>query len=439
MNDRLNRRVSIGPVRAWVIIGILSILFVVSMVDRFTLGLLVEPLKADLELSDVQVGLLIGPAFAIFYATITLPLARVADRGNRVWLIACGVLLWSASTILSGFTTSFTILIMLRVGLAIGEAALTPATFSLIGDLLPPNRRTFGGAIFNSFGMAGASGAYLIGSGAIAAALALQGKGYFASQATWQTVLILVGCPGLILILFFLLIARDPPRETVSGAISAASFMDVLRYMWTKGWLYPGLYLGAACMQFGINGFLAWVPTYLSRTYGISAIDAGRLFGTYNVFAFILGSFAVPVIGAWMARRRSDGIFLVTVTCSILSAAFFVMSVIQSSPSAFLLCTFLGMIFGVGAASNIVASLHLYSPPQMRATLMAGLLMCYTGIGLGVAPPLVGVLSTQLAGVGNPLGLGLGVVACLGGVVSFFLLFAARRRLIAQGDAMMAG
>lgn len=426
-------------IRAWAMIGIVSMLFVVSMVDRFTLGLLVEPLKADLRLSDVQVGLLIGPAFAIFYGAMSLPLARVADTGNRVSLIVCGVVLWSACTIISGFTTSFTILLLLRIGLAMGEAALTPATFSLIADLLPPHRRTLGGAVYNGFGMAGASGAYIIGSSAIAAALALQANGYFASRATWQAVLIIIGCPGLLLILIFAVVARNPPRATVTGEADATSFADVLRYMRSKGWMYPGLFLGAGCMQFGVNGFLAWVPTYLSRTYGISAIDAGRLFGTYNVVAFIGGSFAVPVIGSWVARRRSDGIVIVTMTCSILSAISFVISVLQTSPSAFLIFAFLGMIFGVGAAANIVASLHFYSPPQMRATLVAGLLLCYTGIALGVAPPMVGVLSTQLSSVGNPLGLGLGVVATVGGVASFLLLLAARRRLISYADTTMAG
>lgn len=424
------RQVRMPLGRAWAMIGVLSALFVVSMVDRFALGLLVEPLKRDLGVSDVQLGLLFGSAFAIFYGAITIPLARLADRGNRLQLIFFAVILWSACTILSGFATSFLMLVLLRIGLAVGEAALTPATYSLIGDALPPNRRTIGGAIFNAFGMAGASGAYMIGSAAISFTHAVQHAGHFVDFREWQAVFIIIGLPGLVLALILAAVGREPARTAAAHEVGAATFGDVVRYARSQGWLYPGLFLGAGCTVLGTNGFLAWTPTYLSRAYGMSIIDAGRVFGSYNFITFIAASIIVPFIGAWIGRRRPDGVILVGVACAALSTIFCVTAVLQPSPSLFLVCTFAGLFFAVGGASNAISSIHMFTPSRMRATLTALMLICLTTIALGVAPPLAGLLSSQFGSGKAALGVGLGLVAAFGGSMAVLLLFAARKRVL---------
>lgn len=416
--------------RAWAMIIILSTLFVVSMVDRYALGLLVPQLKQDLGLSDVQLGFLFGSAFAIFYGAVTIPLARFADRGSRVRLILFGVFLWSACTILSGFATSFLMLVALRIGLAIGEAALGPATFSLIGDILPPNRRTLGGAIFNSFGMAGASGAYIIGSAAISFTDAVQSEGFLTGLRAWQAMFIIIGLPAVLLGLIFAMVAKEPASAAVADDVEAPSFLDVLGYARSQGWLYAGLFLGAGCMQMGTNGFLAWTPTYLSRAHGMTIVDAGRIYGFYNLAAFVGGSMIIPLLGVWVGRYRRDGIVWVGAACATASSLFCVMAVLQSSPSSFLLCAFLGLFFSVGGASNAVSSLHMFTPSRMRATLTAAMLVCLTAVALGVAPPLVGALSSSFGTGKAALGVGLGLVAALGGLMAILLLFAARKRVL---------
>ena len=424
------QQATVGLGRAWTMIFILSALSIVSFVDRFALGLLVQPLKADLGVSDVQIGLLFGSAFAIFYGAITLPLARLADRGNRVRLIVIAAILWSACTFFSGFATSFLMLVLLRIGLAVGEAALTPSTFSLIGDLLPPNRRTFGGTVYNGFGMAGASGAYIIGSATIGFVYWIQKDGYFVDLRVWQAVFFIIGLPGLVLAAILAAVGREPARSPAAVHVEAASFMDVVRYVKTQGWLYVGLFLGAGFIQLGTNAFLAWTPTYLSRAYGMSIVDAGLTFGFYNLIAFVSGSLIVPLVGVWVGRYRRDGVVLIGAACAILHLIFCVAAVLQSSSSSFLFFTVIGMMLAVGGASNVLVSIHMFTPPRMRATLTAAITICLTTVTLGLAPPLVAALSDYFGSGPDALGVGMGLVAALGGSIALLLFCAARKRVL---------
>lgn len=442
------REPTLRPGRAWAMIAVLSALFVISMVDRFALGLLVEPLKRDLAVSDVQLGLLFGSAFAIFYGLITIPLARWADKGNRIKLIISAVVLWSICTILSGFATSFPMLVFLRIGLAVGEAALVPATYSLIADALPPDRRTFGGAIFNSFGMAGASSAYLIGSVAISLVNAAQAAGYLADLREWQAVFIIIGLPGILLVFAFAAFAREPLRASVALDVEMNSFRDVVQFMRSQGWLYPGLFVGAGCLVLGTNGFLAWTPAYLSRAYDLPIVEAGRLFGMYNLVTFVTASVLVPFIGVWCSRYRQDAIVLVGMTCALFSTIFCVAAILQPSRSFFLIYAFAGMFFAVGGASNTISSFHKLTPAPMRATLTSMLLIFLTTVALGLAPPLVGGLSSQFASGKTALGAGLGLVSACGGAASFLLFWAARKKVLlylavtnegATADAIASG
>lgn len=420
----------IGAARAWVMIIILSMLFVMSTVDRFVLGLLVEPLKQDLGISDVQLGLLFGSAFAIFYGAVTIPMARIADRGHRVRLIVFGVVLWCTCTVLSSMATSFIMLLILRIGLAVGESALVPAGYSIIGDALPPHRRTLGATVFNVFGMAGAAGAYIITSAAISLTYELHSDGFLTGFRVWQAVFILVGLPGLVLAGLLALIGREPARSSAAGEKDAASLIDVLRFARAQGWLYPGLFLGAGCVQLATNAFLAWGPTYLSRAFGLSIVEAGRIYGIYNVGAFVSGSLAVPAFGAWLGRRRHDAVVIIGVTCAVLAGIFCVAAVFQSNPFSFLVCVFVGLFFAMGGAGNMLTMLHFFTPSRMRATLVALSLICLTTIALGVAPPLVGAISTNFATGDAALGLGLGVVAALGTTLSLLFFLAARVRVM---------
>lgn len=415
--------------RAWVMVGILSALYVVSFADRFILGLLVQPLKADLGVSDVQLGLLFGTAFGLIYGILAIPIARLADRGNRVLLILCGVILWSLCTISSGFASSFAVLVLLRIGLAVGEATLTPAAYSLIGDTMPARSRGIAATLYNAVGMFGASGAYIIGAAVIAWVDAVGVGGAIGGFRTWQIVFLIVGTPGLVLAAAFALVAREPARA-VPNVAARASFMDVMRDMASKGWLYFGLFLGAGAAQLANTAFIAWSPTYLSRRFDMTTGDAGSAFGLYNLVSTVGGTLLIPLLGHWLGRFRADGPVLMSIGGVALGGVICAVAVTQNSPQEFLGWTMVGLFLTVGSANNILSSIHLITPGATRATYVSLFLICMNTLAFSIAPPLVAIVAA-FAGPGpDGLAIGVGAVSVTGAMLATILFLAARPRFV---------
>ncbi|MBP8235201.1 MAG: MFS transporter [Rhizorhabdus sp.] len=223
-------RAAVTPARAWGALTLLSALYIVSFVDRLILALLIEPIKADLGISDVQMGLLIGTSFALVFSIAGLPLARLADTGNRVMLIFVGAVGWGISTAAAAFADSFAVLLLLRIGVAVGEAALTPAAMSLLSDMFPPAKRALPISIYVMVGVCGGSGAMLVGAAAIQAAAGMQGDaGILGSLSAWRLTLLFVGLPAVVLAL---LIPFVIPRVPRGGAVEVpkASMKDVMAH-----------------------------------------------------------------------------------------------------------------------------------------------------------------------------------------------------------------
>jgi len=208
--------------REWVTVILLGLLYIVSFIDRLILALMIEPIKSELHVSDVQMGLLIGSAFAIFYTLASIPLARVADTGNRKWLIVAGAGTWGAMTVASAFAGSFTVLLICRIGVGLGEAALVPAALSLIADLFPREKRALPTSIFVMIGACGAAGAMIIG--AVVLKLAISADfwvlSFIGETAPWRLTLILVGFPAILLTAAVAAIVREPGRLQPANAHS---------------------------------------------------------------------------------------------------------------------------------------------------------------------------------------------------------------------------
>ena len=224
--DTAARRIQYLPAgRAWYMVGLLTVAYVVSFVDRNILGLLIDPIKADLGLSDLQIGLLLGPAFAIFYATMGLPLGYLADRRRRTWIVAAGVAVWSAATAFSGLARNFVQLFIARMSVGVGEATLSPCAMSLISDSYPEERRGKPIAVYSSAISLGSGLAALLGAGVLAWAntneqtvLPLVGP-----VAAWQLAFIVVGLPGLLLAALFFWVPE--PKRLLAGAQQARSHL----------------------------------------------------------------------------------------------------------------------------------------------------------------------------------------------------------------------
>ncbi len=414
--------------RRWWTVALLASLSVLSFVDRLILALLVAPLKADLGVSDVKIGLLFGPAFAISYAVLGLPVARLADSGNRKTLVTAGVMLWGLATVASGFVNLFWLLVALRVGLALGEAALTPAAYSMIGDLFPARQRPFAASVYTAVGVAGASGAFILGAWVVR--LTSGGAIIWAGLhvAAWQLVLIIVGTPTLVIGLVFAATVREPARLSDKGR--APGITQVLGFVWRERRLYPALFLGAGLIQAIGYAYTAWGPELLRRQYHWNIQQAGFAFGVAGLLAGFSGTLAAPhLVRLLQTRGRIDAVPLVSILALLAGVAAAVAAPLQASPWAFLALQAAASFCLFGATSNVFIALQTLPPDRMRATLVAVLLLCVTLLGLGIGPPATALLSSALNPTGGALGPALAILAPVIGVPALLLMMASRHAL----------
>ncbi len=420
---------SLSARRSWLVLALLCALYVLSFLDRFILALLIKPLRADLGVSAVEMGLLVGSAFAIFYGLLSLPLARLSDRGDRRLVIIIGATLWSICTIASGFAQSFAMLVALRIGLAAGEAVLTPSAYSLIGDMFPPAQRATAATLYNAFGMLGASGSHIVGAAAIAAVLALTGDGSAWGFKLWQIVFLVVGIPTLAVAALFAAVAREPPRR---GAGRASSLSDVFAFIRGHGWMYWGLFLGAGAVQLGASALIVWAPTFISDRYDLSIQGAGAVFGFTAMAGVVLGTLLFPALTTRVARAGApDALIRVSATGAVLAGLLLTAAPLVASWPLFLILTGSGLFFGTGAANNVLTSVQTLVPSGMRATFTALALICLSTLALSIAPPLAAAIAGAFEGNSNALGIGISAVAGVGAALSALLLLKARKPVTA--------
>lgn len=418
---------AISARRAWAMVIALSALYFVSFVDRAIIALVVQPLKADLGVSDIELGLLFGPAFAIFFALLGVPFARAADLGDRRRLVAAGALLWGLCTVGSGFVNAYWLLVALRVGLAIGEAALTPAAYSLIGAMFPPSERIRAASIYSAIGVAGVSGAYIVGGQLVGAAERV-GFGTAAAPidiALWQIVLIAAGLPAVAGALLFWAIAREPKRA--GAADMGASLKELGAHVRASGTMYPLLFLGAGIIQAITYSYAGWGPEFLRRTFGMGMESAGMSFGLSGLIGASLGALLAPNAARWLqARGRNDAIALVASVCALVGALASVGASLANGPAQFFPLYCLANLGLFGASTGLVVAMQVIAPLRMRATLVAMLLLCMTLLAGLLGPPVVAIASTALSPSGDRLGEALAMVGVGAGGAGVLLLWAAR-------------
>jgi predicted MFS family arabinose efflux permease len=420
-----------GGARAWWSVALLAVLYIFSGVDRMIPAIIIGPLKADLGLSDLQIGLLIGSAFALFYSVLGLPLGRLVDKSNRCLIILCGVLLWGLCTAGSGFAKTFTSLVFLRIGLAIGEAVLTPAAYSIIGDLLPPSQRSLAASLYATAGTVGIGLTYVFGAAVVQVGAQLLKNGIGAGLGARQLVFLAAGVPPVLVVLVFALTVREPARSVESGP-SFPSLGEVLRYVRGNFRLYGGMFTGAGLIQAIYGGFATWGPEYLRRAFAWSIQDAGYAFGIAILAAGATGPMFVPMLTrALESIGRRDSIVLVSAGCGTLGAALQAAAALQSSPFGFLVLFALGSCLALGATTNVMVAMQVIAPSRMRGTLVAALIMCMTLLGVGIGAPGTALISGQLSATGAALGAALAILAGVAGLISLFLLLWSRKSLLA--------
>lgn len=407
----------------WFLVVMLTIAYIFSFVDRYILGLLIEPIKAEFDLSDRSIGWLLS-AFTLVYGFVGIFMGWLIDRGKRMWIVSIGVALWSAATVATGTAKNFFQLFAARMGVGVGEATLSPATFSMIGDSFPTEKRGKPIAFYSSALPIGAGLASLL-SGAIIAWTASSGTQslpFFGELSPWRFTLILVGLPGILFAAFFLFM-KEPARRPApvsSDVIGGSGFLDALKYIWKNKALYIGfvLIIGTMTTIAYSQGFLA--PTF-ERTWGWSAQKYAFVNG---VALLIIGPANMMIMGTisdwWTKKGVQDA------SLRILYIGFFIMvptaAIPLFMPSAELAFAILCInTIGIGIVSAIgVTSLLVITPAQIRGQVVALYYLSISWFG-SLGPIAVGELSSSVFGEDN-LRYAVAAVPLIFGLVPFLMM-----------------
>lgn len=366
----------------WYILFVLTLVYALNHVDRQIMVILQEPIKQEFGMSDTQLGLLTGIMFAAFYATLGIPFAAWADRGNRRNIIAIAVTIWSGMTAISGFAGNFWQLALARMGVGIGEAGGTPPATAMIADIFPPKRRALALGIYTT----GISFGILIGF--------ILG-GFIAAQYGWRIAFFVAGVPGLLVALLLYLTVEEPKRGASENRESNAqtpSLKETLRFFGSQRAMVS-LLLGGVFVCISANAFLAGIPLYLIRVHGVPLGELGVALG---LLMGGLGGIGAITTGAICDRLSVKDLrwrpWTIMIT-GILAFPFIVWFLYAPDKTTAYWAYAVPGFFGLIYASISYAAMQELAPVRMRAMASAVMLLCLTLLGIGLGPVIMGVLS----------------------------------------------
>ncbi len=379
---------SSAPVQkgAYYALGVLTLVYSFNFIDRQLLAILQESIKADLGLKDAQLGLLTGFAFAAFYVTAGIPIARWADRGNRRNIVALAVFTWSFMTSISGLAQNYIQLLLARIGVGVGEAGGSPPSHSMISDLFPPQKRATAMGLYSTGVNVGILFGFLLG-------------GWLNEFFGWRVAFVVVGVPGILLAIIVRYTLREPLRgaseSRAPDAGNQPSLGSVLSLLWSRR-SFRYLAAASALNAFAAYAIANWTASFMIRSHGM---ETGEL-GTW--LALILGvAGALGVIGGGFLSDRlgkSDSRWYVWMPMlyMLLAAPFAFISYSANGTYAALLALFVpGMVLNA-YLGNVIALTHGLVGLSMRATASAILFFIINMLGMGLGPWSVGLVSDLL-------------------------------------------
>lgn len=363
---------------------LLMLAFTLSICDRMILSILFPEIKAEFGLSDTQLGMLGGMSFALFYATMGLPIARLSDQYSRKVIIIVSLVIFSLMTAFSSVAAGFISLLLLRIGVGIGEAGVNPASHSIIADYFPPQRR-------------GLAMATLALGGSFGMMLGFVGGGFVAEAYGWRIALVSVGLPGLLLAAVMARLLKEPVRGTfeVEKVPPSPTILTTAVAMWAN----PAMrHLIAGSIVAGMLGYgiTQWLPTFFMRTHAFSQSEAGMVIA--GMFG-ILGAIGALVAGKWFDRLSIRGFqygMRMIALAPFFSIPFFVAGLLTDNLNTALLLFIVPGFMANFFLGPTLAMVQTLSPVHMRAVSAAIKMLCLNLIGLGLGPLLVGVLSDFL-------------------------------------------
>ena len=374
----------------WYALVMLTLVYTFNFIDRQLLAILQESIKADLSLSDSQLGLLTGFAFAVFYVSAGIPIARWADRANRRNIVALSLTVWSGMTAISGFVQSYLHLLLARIGVGIGEAGGSPPSHSIISDIFPPRRR------------ATAIGFYSMGVN-IGILFGFLAGGWLNEFFGWRVAFLVVGVPGIALALIVRFTLSEPVRGIHDGARAhldahpdPVPFGDVLRLLWSRK-TFMHMALGAGLNAFCGYAIANWNASFLIRSYQMPTGEVGTWLAAIIGLGGAISVFTGGLLGDRLAPRDQRWYTWVPCIAGFVTVPFLAGVYLVDGPYwALTLSIVPGLLFQA-YLGNTIATTHAIVGPRMRATASAVLFLIINIIGLGAGPWAVGFVSDLLA------------------------------------------
>jgi MFS family permease len=390
------------------VMAVLCLVGLFNVVDRQIITILIEPIKKEFGASDTAMGALTGVVFAGFYLAASLPLARVADLGVRRTLIAVCLAAWSGMTALGGVAQTFTQLALTRIGVAVGEAGATPASHSMISDLYPLKNRATMLGLFNAIQAIGIGCGVFLG-------------GWLSQNFSWRAAFFIVGVPGVLMAILIMLTVKEPPRgmsEAVPVTAEKPPFWTAIRRLWS----IRSLRFAALTLLLGSipgYGMLGWGPTLFIRVHELNPAVVGFWFGTLVAAGLFVGGLLSGILGDRLSKGDLRVYMWVSATGALISAPFGVLAVLAASPVLGFIGLFLFQLSISLHNPPCIAMAQTLAPVRMRALASVIMTMLITGVGVGVAPLLIGTLSDLFTPTFGTQGIRYAVaLMMIGGVLS---------------------
>jgi sugar phosphate permease len=382
--------------RSWVL-TVLVIVYAFNFIDRQIVGILAIPIKADLKLSDAQLGMMGGLAFALFYTLLGIPIARLADRVSRIRIMSVALAVWSLMTAVCGTTMSFGQLFLARLGVGVGEAGGVAPAYSVICDYFPPKERARALSVY-SFGIP------------IGSAVGIVAGAFLTRFASWRLAFIVVGIAGVVLTPLLALGVREPPRGGFDSPASDAQVPTPAApdrsaqppTLWqvcltlVRKRSFWGLSVGASFSSMMGYGLFFWLPSLLHRSLGLSLVEAALAFGSLLLVGGLtgiwLGGFAADRYG----QRHRSRYALYPAIAFIATVPFYFVGVLSTNVWMFMAVSIVPTALGLAWLGPVLAAVQQLVPANMRATASALFLFINNLIGIGLGSYLLGLLSDAL-------------------------------------------
>nr|AGU10874.1 Major Facilitator Superfamily [uncultured organism] len=376
------------PVVAWSTAILLMLANTLAFVDRQALALLVQPIKADLHVSDTALSLLYGLSFTLFYVIVGIPVARIADRSNRRNIVVGAVFVWSLATTLCGFARSFTTLFLARVGVGAGEGGLSPAAYSILADSFPKDKLPAAMGVYQMGIYVGGALALVLG-GLIASRVppsALVALPVIGDVKGWQLIFLMLGIPGIILSIITLAM-REPPRQGAVGETAVVPLSRFIAHVGRRWQAYAGICIGFALMILVGNATGAWIPAFLERKFNMTTAQIGASYGPLVLVGGVTGTLAGGFFAGFLRRRgfRYANLQAALVGFTVLIPVSIAFPLTNTAPMALALIGVMNFFAGFNFGGGL-AALQEITPNRMRALVSSGYMLLVNLIGAAGGP-----------------------------------------------------